>query len=528
MKMGPPIKPKRLISPGPIADAFMRSTAFICGIVGPVGSGKTMAALQKGLRIAAKQRPVLDETTGISWRKARIGIIRESYPSIESTTLKSWFTIVPETEGEFSWKAPYTHKFRKILRRDEDGRPIEILECEFEFRAIGDAGVEAACRGWEVNAVIIDEADLQPAHLIAFLTGRVGRFNDLDVSLVVDPTIIVVTNMPEIENHIYRLLLDEDAQDMFAGLGDDVRAELDKTLGTRKLVEAFVQPGGMHPQAENIHNLPGGRGYYAIQIAANRHIVGYVDRMVHNKPVPLQYGQPVNANYDHSEHVTDLEWDRSRMLILGCDQGLNAAAVALQRNAAGEIRTLAEVVNVADDGKSLKKFGPSAFGKQVKQMLADRFPGITKDQIRVVLDPAAFAANDREDNEHDWKLAFEKALGFKVHRAKTNSQGLRNEAIWKAQNERGGYQIDRSCKHLRKAHAGGYRYQKQETTTGEKRGHLTIQDTIYTHVADAEQYAALEGEHVIDELRGKDTRGRAKVRAAGGRIDHGQGYFSGR
>jgi hypothetical protein len=45
----------------------------------------------------------------------------------------------------------------------------------------------------------------------------------------------------------------------------------------------------------------------------------------------------------------------------------------------------------------------------------------------------------------------------------------------------------------------------------ELRGHLEIADTIYTHVADAEQYGALEGEHVVAELRGKNPRGRQPI-----------------
>lgn len=264
-----PLKPRRLISPGPKADAFMRSRAFICGIIGPVGSGKTMAALQKGLRVAAEQKAVLDERTGIAWRKARIGIIRESYPSLQSTTLKSWFNLVPESEGNFSWKAPFTHSFRKVLRREgnrRDGRPIQILDVEFEFRAIGDGTVEEACRGWEVNAVIVDEADLQPEDLVPFLTGRVGRFSDLDPSSVVDPQIILSLNMPDIENHIYRLLIDKEIE----GLSEQDKVDLAEALNGRKLIECFIQPGGREPDAENLHNLPGGRGYYLLQVAANK------------------------------------------------------------------------------------------------------------------------------------------------------------------------------------------------------------------------------------------------------------------
>ena len=501
--MNAPVMRRRLVSPGPIADAFMRSRAFIKIIIGPVGSGKTMAALQCGLRVGAQQKGVKD-ANGVTWRKARIGVIRESYPSLKSTTLKSWFNIVPEGEGKFLWSAPFTHSFRKVLRRDDTGRPIDVLDIEFEFRAIGDHTVEEACRGWEVNAVIVDEADLQPEDLVPYLTGRVGRFSDLDPNLVVDPQIIISMNMPDVENHAYELAMDRE----LPGLTDEDAALLELTLGGRQLVETFVQPGGMHHDAENLHNLPGGRGYYMLQIAANKHKPGYIDRMVHNKPVPLMHGKPVNGEFSYSVHVRPVEWMRRRKLIIGLDQGLYAAAAFCQRNEYNQFRTLREVVNIdRSDKKRLLKMGASAFGKRVRATALEAFPGLTNEDVRIVCDPAAFSADDREDSEHDWVLACQKAIGFgKIRRAKSNAAALRNEAIWKAQAERDEYYIDPSCRHLIKAHSGGYRYQKAQMTTGETRGHLEIADTIFTHVADAEQYAALEGEHIVSDLRGRQRR----------------------
>ncbi|KAH1524934.1 hypothetical protein KXX61_008425, partial [Aspergillus fumigatus] len=174
------------------------------------------------------------------------------------------------------------------------------------------------------NAVIIDEADLQPPSLVPFLTGRVGRFSDLAPSLVVDPQIILSLNMPDSDNHIYHLLMDESSDVL--GLTEDEAEILRATLGDRKLIEKFVQPGGREPDAENLHNLPGGRGYYVLQVAANRNTPGYVDRMVDNKPVPIQHGQPVNAGFIYTSHVRSLEWDPRRQLIVGVDQGLFAAA----------------------------------------------------------------------------------------------------------------------------------------------------------------------------------------------------------
>lgn len=487
-----------LNSPGPIADQFRASRAFIKFCVGPVGSAKTLTALVAGLELAARQGGRID-SKGVLRRRARIGVIRESYPSLEATTLKSWFNIVPRDSG-FSMRAPYTHKFSKALKFDESGRLIERLDCEFEFRAIGDQGVEAACRGWEVNAVIVDEADIQPPDLIPYLTGRVGRFSDLDPKMVIDPQIIVVMNMPDVENHAYRLAFDRE----FGELDAESQAGLQAWLGDRKLIETFVQPGGMDPAAENLHNLEGGRAYYIRQIAANKHKPGYVDRMVHNKPVALMHGLPVNPDFDHRLHVAQgLKWDRRFKLIVGVDQGLFAAAVPLYRNELAQIRTLGALANLAPNGKELLKVGAAQFGRMLRNWLLEKFPGIKSDQLRVVGDPAMFAASDRPDDEYDWRMTFQHALGFPVHRAKSNKAALRNEVIWKAMKEVNGYQVDAAATHLIKAHAGGYRYSKANMSTGETRGNLTIADTIFTHIADAEQYAAMEGEFTIGDVRGR-------------------------
>lgn len=512
---------RRLVSPGPVADAFLASRAFIATIVGPVGSGKTLSMLQKLLRNGALQGGAKD-SNGVTWRKARAGVIRESYPNLDANTLPSWFNIVPEEEGKFSWKAPYTHRFRKILRREgnrRDGRPIDILDMEMEFRAIGDKSVEAITRGWEINAVGIDEGDLQPPDLVSYLSGRVGRFSNLDASLVREPQILISSNAPFTDNWLFGLALEKD----LAALEGFESPELVEALEGRPLIETFIQPGGLDAGAENLHNLRGGRGYYHLQVAANKHRPGYIDRMVHNKSVPMEHGQRVYPGFSFLEHAfEDLEWDPSLMLVVGCDGGLFFAGVLTQRTNMGAFRTLDEAVLFREDGKTLSKIGPTNAGKMLRTKITTRCPGIRADQIRVVLDPAMFAADDRVDNEHDWVLAFQNALGFRVYRAKSNREQLRLEAIRKQQSERGGYQVDKRCKNLIRGHLGGYRYRDAAMGTGktETRGHLEIADTIFTHVCDAEQYAALEGDHVIGDIRGQKRSARAPA------VDFGDDYFA--
>jgi hypothetical protein len=489
---------RRLNSPGPIADRFIQSRAFVQILVGPVGSGKTMTAMRKLRRIGQMQHGRID-ANGVLWRRARVGVLRESYPNLEKNTLPSWFRIHAETDGKFSWKAPYSHRLRLILRQDADGRAVDVCDFEVEFRAIGDQSVEEACRGWEINAVLVDEADLQPAALLAFLSGRVGRFSELDPRLVVDPTIILSLNAPYIDNWIYPLAYENEFEHL-------IDQELIDVLDGRKLVEVFLQPGGRSPGAENLHNLP--NGYYKIQAALNKHRPDYVARMLDNKPVPMQHGQPVNPQFDFERHVRRLEFDPSRLLLIGFDQGLTAAAVACQRTREAQLRTLREAVAFLEPGKTLRKIGPSAFGQMVRAMLADHFFDIHPERIRIVGDPAAWRARDNEDSERDWIRAFQKALGHRVHKAKTNKQTLRHEGVWRAMAEYDGYAVDPSCKHLIRGHLGGYRYQDADMRDGETRGHLRVADTIFTHVADAEQYAAIEGDHIISDIRGVARRTR--------------------
>lgn len=497
----PELEVRSLNSPGPISDAFLLDRSFISIIIGPVGSAKTMTALRKLRRVGMRQKGRLD-ARGVYWRKARVGVIRETYPNIEKNTLPSWFRIHAETDGKFTWKAPFTHRLQLILAQDAAGKATDVCELEVEFRAIGDRSVEEACRGWEVVAVLIDETDLQPAELLAYLSGRVGRSSDLDPSMVVDQQIIMSLNAPYMDNWVYGLAIEKN-------LGDWVDPALSEILGTRPLLTTFIQPGGREPGAENLHNLP--RGYYQLQVAANRHRPDYIARMIDNKFVPMQHGQPVNPQFDYTAHVRELDWDKSRMLIVGFDQGLYAAAVASQRLALGQLRSLREVVSFRDNG-ILSKLGPTAFGQMVKAMLAEHFPDVREENIRLVGDPAAWAASDREDSEHDWILAFRQAIGLKPHRAKTNKAALRNEAVWRAMSARDGYAVDsRHCPHLIKGHLGGYRYAKGDMKDGETRGHLDIADTVFTHVCDAEQYAAVEGAHVIADIRGRQRRAGARI-----------------
>lgn len=50
----------KLMKPaGPVSEAFVNSTAYIKGIMGPVGGGKTVACVAACIKLAFAQEPIL-------------------------------------------------------------------------------------------------------------------------------------------------------------------------------------------------------------------------------------------------------------------------------------------------------------------------------------------------------------------------------------------------------------------------------------------------------------------------------------
>jgi hypothetical protein len=134
-----------------------------------------------------------------------------------------------------------------------------------------------------------------------------------------------------------------------------------------------------------------------------------------------------------------LEWDRSRALTLAFDQGLFAAAVVGQQGRMAACGRCARWF--LEPGKTLRKIGPTAFGQMCRAMLNEHFPDLAPEQLRIVGDPA-WRGRDNDSSEHDWVLAFQSALGHRARKAKSNKQGLRHEAVWKAMVQHDGYAVD--------------------------------------------------------------------------------------
>ena len=411
---------------GPVADAYIRSRAFIQGIMGPVGSGKTIASSQKMLLLAARQKGVVNDD-GVIVRKSRFAFIRDTYPNLDRNTIPSWWKIVPKEMGEFIGSSPRIHRFSMILAKDrETGRPTDIAQVEVEFRAIGNDSVEDALRGLEVTAAFVNEADRTAPDILTYLAGRVGRFGDLDPTLVVDPCILLDLNGNDDENWTYKVLVAE-------ALDPATKEALALISGGRPLVEYFEQPeaidenGKVNPKAENIHNLP--PGYYERQyaLAKMRGDQNYIDRMLRSKFVPLRNGMVVFPEYIDKLHSSEFEAISGLPLVVWADQGL-LGAVLIAQPVKGQLRVLEEISNVfesANDQIVVQRMGGEALGQITRQLLNLKYAEY--ELADAVCDPAG-AAGEGAINFKSWRQDFQKGLGHRVRKAKVPRNAIAPQA----------------------------------------------------------------------------------------------------
>jgi len=92
------------IPPGKVAKTFMKDTAFVRGLRGPVGSGKSVTCCMEIMRKAVAQKP-----NSANIRKSRWAVIRNTNPQLKTTTIKTWRDWFSDDLGKFVWSPPYTH-----------------------------------------------------------------------------------------------------------------------------------------------------------------------------------------------------------------------------------------------------------------------------------------------------------------------------------------------------------------------------------------------------------------------------------
>ena len=129
---------------------FLQSNAFVRGMMGPVGSGKSYACAAEIMMRAVRQKP--SPIDGI--RYSRWAIVRNSYPMLRTTTLKTWIDLFPEaTFGPIHYTPPITHHIRLPARGDAAG-----IDCEVIFLALDQPKDVRKLLSLELTGAWVNEA----------------------------------------------------------------------------------------------------------------------------------------------------------------------------------------------------------------------------------------------------------------------------------------------------------------------------------------------------------------------------------
>jgi hypothetical protein len=473
---------------GNVLRDFMKDDSFFRGLRGPVGSGKSVGCAVEIFRRALQQEP---DANGV--RKTRWAVVRNSYPQLRTTTIKTWLDWFPEDVwGKMLWHPPpYTHRLQR-------GK----LDIEVIFLALDRPEDVKKLLSLELTGVWINEAREVPKAIVDACTMRVGRFPSMKDGGPTWYGVIADTNAPD-EDHWWPIMSGE------APLPDHITRDEALMLVKPDTWNFFTQPGGMleekdregnltgyklNPKAENRKNIT--PNYYPDIIKGKAK--SWIDVYVLNKFGSLSDGKPIYPMFSDEVHLAKepILPVPGVPIVVGMDFGLTPAAVFCQHVRAKWV-ILHELV--AQD------MGIVRFAELFRMEAAQRFPGAS---LQVYGDPAG---DYRAQTDERTPFQILRSAGIKAYPAGNNDVALRLEAVSTALNRlvdgQPGFLVDPRCVNLLKGFRGGYQYRRMQVS-GADRYEERPDKNKFSHVHDALQYALIgggEGRSIMGQTQGGKT-----------------------
>lgn len=445
----------------PTCASFMKSEAFGRLIAGPVGSGKTTAAVIELLRRSIGQAPAVD---GFSY--TRHAIVRQTLKQLKDTVLKDCQTWL---KGLGAWKV------------SENTYHLEFdhVRSEWVFIPLEDADDQARLLSMQLTGAWLSECIEMDIGVLAPLSGRLGRYPSAVKGVPTWNGWIADTNFPT-EMTPWHEFMERPPSN----------------------VQIFKQPSGMSPNAENLNwlsqnadtiKLPvdhptrvaQGRKYYERLVEMYGEDSDWVKRYVY-----AQYGDDPSgaavfrASFRSDFHIVDhTDIIPGYPLLIGQDFGRNPWSLICQMDHMGRLIVHQEVpgTNVGLEKHVEQHLKPVLF--------SNKFIGC---KIALVGDPSGVAKSSISEESCFDAL---KRLGLPCFPAVTNDIEPRLRAVetllGRQTNGGPSLLINRSgCPMLCRAMSGGYRFTKLKTgalrTVPEKNDREG-----FSHVVDDLQYVAL-------------------------------------
>lgn len=424
----------------PTLKAFSDSDAFMRGVMGPFGSGKSSACVVEMVSRALAQSPGPD---GI--RRSRWAVIRNTYKQLSDTTVRT----------VHQWLPPIHFGEMKISDNRYIIKAFEGVELELLFRALDRVDHIQNLLSMELTAAWLNEVRECPWAVVEAIQGRVGRFPAVRDGGCKWFGVISDTNPPDQDSKYYKYW--------------------EETQHDPKYAQHFRQPSGLSPGAENLDNLPGGRKYYE-NLAVGKdpewkkiYIDGDYGFCIEGRPVYMEYNDQAHCRED-VKHITYAEIYR------GFDFGLQPSCVFAQLLPTGQLIVFDELTS---DG-----MGIDQFSDEVLAYCSQHYPDFT-DYIDVG-DPAG-----QQRSQNDAKTAYQilHSKGIMVE-AGLQSVAIRLESVRRPLTRlvmgKPGFVLHPRCKLLRKGFMGGYQYRRLQTSA--EKFTVAPDKNQYSHPHDALQY----------------------------------------
>lgn len=445
-------------TPSATGEAFMASRKFIKLILGPIGSGKSTVALIDLLGRAFEQVPYNNV------RRTKFIILRNTVQQLKSTVkplIDAWFVTLPESPMG-AWRL--SDNTFEIKARAADGT---VVHTEFILMAADTPDDVRRLLSVECSAAWVEECREVDPEVFAGLQGRTARFPSKKAGGVTYPGVICSTNPPPL-----------------GGFWHDLITHPPTNASIHVQPSALLEDGSINPKAENLENLDA--DYYDNLIAANS--PGWVDVYLKNQFGPGNMGQPVyKASFKRSFHVAEAPLlpvlQSVNSLIIGMDNGLQAAALIGQQDARGRVNILDECYVPEDETMGVEAF----LDRKLLPLLREKYP-FKLENVVFLLDPACFQRS--QVNEDCIAMAVQRR-GFSVRKAPTNDPERRIGAVEtllaRQIDGKAGFLISPTCRYFIEACEWGYRYKKASSGMPT----LTPDKTHHSHLSDAGQYLAL-------------------------------------
>lgn len=454
-------------------------------IRGSVGSGKSSGCILHCFLNAMKQAP---HTDGV--RRSKYAVIRASYPNLKSTTIDSW---------ENDWFGPlikivYDVPIRGTVRMQHPDGLTEI-EMKLVFLALDREEDVNKLQSLQITGAHLNETAEIPRGVYQMLKSRINRYpktrtidqvmpefqdeyrpylNKWDKIESIEPFIIHDYNSVPTEHWLYEIA------EVEKPVKHSFYTQPPALIMTSKQ-EGFVEDADenwykINPLADNLENLS--EDYYVDQVSGAD--PEWISVFVLNNYGNLRAGRPVYKMYDDKAHYSDKPFEVSKgiPIIIGMDTGLTPAAAFTQFTSSGQFVCFDELVT---EDCSIHEFAEDVLWPHIR----NNYRGHS---FEIVVDP------ENKRSQTDKKTARDILIkaGLPVTLGKSQNPTERREAVVYFLRKKDGFVLTGNVPTIRKGMISEYKYEKIATTVQGTKWKDKPEKNIYSHAAEALQYAALE------------------------------------